>query len=1561
MEQSVNTFTKLVTDSHPLNTQRDIMTDAINCTTTTNGQNQMILQNFRGTDLQTLVKPDYRIVGVGVLNDIAYILSGKFDINGNFVRGEIGSFPSPDWQNLNLSNPDPDVFRPLIDQYSPLKNFNDYNIDINVLNDDSNYVQDFNTWKLNFRPDRLIEVEIQQSYDDSVNIIFTDNFNVPRLVNSRFKVSKDGKNAAIADRRQSKDTNTYSNFNFEATRLLKQSDKIVNLNFDGIIPGGSFKGGSSRFYFRYTDSDGNLTDIIEESRLVTFSYDGYGASDNENTGKAVKFTLSNLDRKFSGIRVYYSFASGETDTTTNVRELTNIYDIIDDSIEIIIFGDEDYLLLDRNLLNLDYSLIGTVKTLAQNNDQLLLGNITTKFESFDTLKEISQKLFVEEFDSMMEIEFQNSGYRDPNNVYHNLGYWAGETYEIGIVYILKGGKGLSPVCPIRGIDNFNGSSVYSVNPIFDANGFIGPLSSDTENRLGVYRTKKQRNLLTGPFNTDTMVRKFRVNISQVKFDPYIQANTDGFFFVRKPRKKDCIIQGYLCNTSQEPVKQRIKSSTFYTYNNNDNWKDYQEHLTDVRDGIGTFGPRQTREIQTKILPCPGRITEATIRGGMDLGNTFQPTFYGLPLSIQGIVSPDPQMVNQSLPSDYDMYYSFYSADAIVNAPLFASIFNNSDKGMMITDNVITAFQDNLNGSTVINTPGGFIVTNPSALQIQRLQLRSIISNPDYLNPAANGSSRVNNFVYVGMNQDAFSDKQFSSISDRNIYYMGYKQKDLVAPFKDLKHVSGDKILNTGATYSPNNLQLAKFLAVVNTNFSDYIGVTMNVYEDRIINMLQNDSNSVFNYKLYDNNTYGLSGDDIMDYDWAIQHRGIRLGVLTNIYENPNGAINSTNWKLKYSNTASDETYFAITKRFNWSEVISNIVEIADGDCFINYIYKRIMYGLGIPGLPTATNPETYQEFNRDTGLFPKGFLLPIVTENNYNASLRTLETKDLVEEAIYNKPRDFYPIETDLKKLRASRQLESAGYNHGYNFTKSDRLYFSINDRAPIINTNFSNRIMVSEVDVPGDFANGYTNFRGLNFRDYNKQLREITKLITHNDIVYCIFESGIGIVPLNQRTLMSEENGGVFVDNAQLLNSVMEIISTEYGSDQQFSVIKTDQCVYGCDLRKNTVWQISGRQFKIISDFAIQTTLREFKDRVLSNNFIPFVKANYDREKNDVIFSYYNINKEGFSTDYFETEFNFQNTEEIENEFDRGRGLLREREPNRPDGPINIFGNIQILEQTENSIGSLLFNETVGSWITKLSWSPLFMFNLENQLYSNNATANDNRIWKHNSVDVPTCYIYGEQHKFIFEFILVDNSTAQKMLNNLVVISNRVFPNRINFELLEDDYDFNNLLNSNNSSIQLLKQRYEYKPSVGWNVFTTTFPPTNAAYFTLESDNGLNEPISREEAERLVGGYIEFNGIIYIIGSVYENNGVFYNEILNQNGNNIIGVMPLGWTFDRVQFGIIQQNMDYVEDHLYIEVNNEDNKSRVRDKAIKIKFVYEGYDYVTIQAIVSKFLYSFN
>jgi len=1866
-EQSVNQFTELNTDSHPINTKPNVMTDAINAALTTKGKNQLILQNMNGNEHVTQLTEGFQPLGVEVFKGISYIVSGRFDSNGNFIEGEIGSFPSPDWDNLVNNGIDASYYLPMKDKYAPLKNFstipNNSPVIPHPLDDDVNYNEPFRTPELNFLSDRLIEVEIQPSYDDSVNIIFTDDYNPVRLINSRFKVSEDGKNAAIADRRQDKDTNTYAEARFGATKLLRQSDTIVDLTYNGLSYGGAIKGGGYRFYFKYTDSDGGLTDIIEESRLISMGYDDHGATDQEDTGKTISFTLNNLDQKFSGIKVYYSHAVGETDTTTTIYEIQDIYDLpaTGGSMNITVYGTEVTDVISYATLNIDYSSIDTVKTIAQHDDRLVLGNITNTTDNFDIFSDAAQGLHIEEITKDITIKEKGEGYADPSNVYYNLGYWSGETYEVGIIFILNNGRGLTPALPIRGGDNYDGTFSYTgTSPITSADGFVGNTS---ENRLGVYRTHKRKVLLKGAAYDTTEVKGLRVNVQSLINNSIIQSETDGFFFVRKERKNDALVQGYMCNTAEIPT---LLSPTTPTY----------KSVQDCRWGIGKdrYGSNNhgqpAFEDNVKVMPSPGRIWENIIMyqdTPIVTNNNVPGIKRGDPLSMQGIVWPDPTYYSHNGKA-VPMSYAFYTPDALVNKPYMSSIFNGSNKGLAINGvngNTVIGRQDVVENLQVTTTPGGgtgypiqwqgeFPIpsnqtinshicttgtattgnltcgTNPPAngdltilgpwgggfetapnsnitlnldaefrsldgawsigpvthtyvdllnishtrtetgflkidLQIdssgnyvpgsgtvggyaldatystgtsawtafrylevfdsspkkpsvygnqfaqspqhdreigvvnsavfsvplntmsvgqtgtftiqvklpiyryykyygnsegntptlaytetvevtgtytltgmqntinnnlhtvsstdntpiQDIRIENIVFDPTPLDDLDTGESiKVN---YIPDNQDSFSNGQFASKSDRNLFYTARDAQD-------------NNLIDQPYSSNPNSEQA---LSGVNTGiiwaadqirFADYIGVKISKIEQNdkadiyLANELRNDDQSVRNYLAFQQNGYGLAGTDIADWTYKVQHEGFRLGVVSNIYSSPIGPQTQTDWKNKYNNSGVVEPYYAISKRYSWEDVINNAdIDIYDGDCFINYAYKRLNYSLGIEGTPSATDPTLYA-YLLQPGLYDRGTVFPIVCESNYNTSMRTFEFFSPEEKVLYGKNRTYFPIDT-IEDIRGSRQNESAGYNHGYHYAFSDRNYTALNDRSPVLNINYGNRVMVSESAVAGNFKNGYTDFSGLNFRDYNKQLGEITKLVAHNNHLFCIFEKGTGVVPMNQRTMVGGEGDGVFIDDAKILAQKMKIISTEYGSDQQFSIIKTDEYIYGCDLNKTKIWRIvsQGEQhsMELISDFAVQVILNEYKDRLDNNRLPSFVKANYDRERNNVIFSFLNQLDGKYTTDLYQMVAVPPNDPDpigdvpvevgdvggdtpvdppVDDEFtdidlsgpvnaadfaayetakktkaasdtpvtDASAGTatddavdgLDTLSPNSkgevilPGGYTTIPGyneQLQIYEPVlveTNKLGSLYFNETISKWVSRLSWNPLFTFNISNDLYSFNAVDNMDKVWEHFSPNVPYCHFYGNQDKFEFEFVLVDNSSAQKILNNLHFICNRTFPGRITYKI-DSDVDYETFAVTDGSYTQLMKQRHEY---ISWT----------ATQFMNGGNLLIDFGISAEEAERIVGSHFVHNNIFYIIGNAITLNGVNYVGITDEFGAPVTAPLT-GLNINRLEFGIIKQNMEYREDHLYVEVGKGTDKSRVRDKAIKIRIVYEGNDYVTIQSIISKFVYSFN
>jgi len=75
--------------------------------------------------------------------------------------------------------------------------------------------------------------------------------------------------------------------------------------------------GNYHFYIKLSDADGNETDFVAESGLVSV-FIGFGNADslttgvkNESSHKGVDFILSNIDPSYDYLCVYYSRSTAE--------------------------------------------------------------------------------------------------------------------------------------------------------------------------------------------------------------------------------------------------------------------------------------------------------------------------------------------------------------------------------------------------------------------------------------------------------------------------------------------------------------------------------------------------------------------------------------------------------------------------------------------------------------------------------------------------------------------------------------------------------------------------------------------------------------------------------------------------------------------------------------------------------------------------------------------------------------------------------------------------------------------------------------------------------------------------------------------------------------------------------------------------------------------------------------------------------------------------------------------------------------------------------------------------
>lgn len=326
---------------------------------------------------------------------------------------------------------------------------------------------DFETNELTFDLNHPIDIVPQYSYDGSVNLILNDGKNQPRLINSRF--SPVGRNKyQIVDRKGDNDTNIYDQgdqFDVDIS-LYKRTTTIAKLQFTGINYSGNLPIGNYHFYFKYEDADGNQTDYIAESGLVSIfignePYNIHSGFRDQNSYKGCTFLLTNLDPSYQYIAVYYTRDTSDINqnSTTRACKIEQKYLINNANMcNVLITGYENVTEVTLEEINPNYQVVQDAYTQDTCQNMLFLANVHKTDIPYLELQDISLRFVpfvnLKSYDITQKIDkdynpVDTQNYYNPQFIYNYTGYWPGEIYRYGIVYILADNT-LSPVFNIRG-------------------------------------------------------------------------------------------------------------------------------------------------------------------------------------------------------------------------------------------------------------------------------------------------------------------------------------------------------------------------------------------------------------------------------------------------------------------------------------------------------------------------------------------------------------------------------------------------------------------------------------------------------------------------------------------------------------------------------------------------------------------------------------------------------------------------------------------------------------------------------------------------------------------------------------------------------------------------------------------------------------------------------------------------------------------------------------------------------------------------------------------------------
>ena len=461
---------------------------------------------------------------------------------------------------------------------------------------DENQLTDFDTDELNFDINHPVDILPQYSYDGSTNLIINDGKNPPRLINSRFSPLGKGK-YQIVDRKGDNDTNIYDQGSqFESdTSLYKTYVGIPKLEFINVYQNGNLPVGNYHFYFRYVDADGNETDFVAESGMVSvFKGSQHGSIHSgfrdENSYKSIRFILSNVDPAYQYVNVYYTRSTSDIDQNAVVTAYKiNQKFLVNNSLicQIYITGSEDSSEVTLDEINTKYQIAQNVQTQASCQNMLFFGNVTNQIIDYKEFADLSLR-FMARPDKTKEYspvphDYNNTiegTYSDPKFIYNYTGYQNHEIYRFGIVYLMSNGT-LSPVFNIRGMFFTNYDQSYSKFNIYNTvnetstrnyitynedTGIIyksannnqdesQETSESLENVFGVVRIESG---LNSEINNVIGIR-IEIDDKETLFQEFKKYQIKGYFFVRQKR-----IPLRLCQALTVGIDRESNTPLLYT-------------------------------------------------------------------------------------------------------------------------------------------------------------------------------------------------------------------------------------------------------------------------------------------------------------------------------------------------------------------------------------------------------------------------------------------------------------------------------------------------------------------------------------------------------------------------------------------------------------------------------------------------------------------------------------------------------------------------------------------------------------------------------------------------------------------------------------------------------------------------------------------------------------------------------------------------------------------------------------------------------------------------------------
>lgn len=1148
--------------------------------------------------------------------------------------------------------------------YSPLQN----------LTNEDEQIGQFTTVKLNFDLEHPVDIIPQDSYDGSVNLIMNDGKNPPRLINSRFSI-QDQNTFLIPDHTGFKDTNIYSTNTFDVdTRLKMVPIKIPNVVYNGLLESsGNMKCGTYNFFFKFADSDGNESEVVAESGMVQCHIGSINSPnsirmgmEDENTGKAIHFTLTNIDAGCDYVHVLFSrMSSGVGQGVIPVYQKV-IYDFpvtSDGTCDIKITGSETIIGSTLAECTTNYADLDSVKTQTTASGLLIFGNTSTTYHDWDAIQQFTWKIIpyakqLQEgglptisnaYGSIQDIHQQDfsQGYYNTKNTYYHVGYWPEEIYRFGIVYIFEDNS-LSPVIALQGVDlskldnlSQEGTSLTEYEKAFfmeknrnyypylysPSDGFFN--AKFLTNSKGVirfpkknpYRELDNQIILTPMYLSLDFSKIGYEQDGQESFEQVFKKHKiKGYFVVRQKRVPTILGQGVMIG-----LTDKEHGALPFMQDENHQWR-YQSFLNSDR----LLG----QEAEDRRISNTGQFTiNAMLMPDAELGEAVY----------NDLFPSEEYSVHTQGTLDFE-----YHQDIKTFVSKSFSDFNQDIHISKIT-NVPAGSQTLTDGELYFSSYAGNAHEPYKTADIEKIWDKT---KPQHLTESTT-LLRGEWGSYVGVGNPV-------NDPDNNPYSFG-------------------QVVNIKAkNFSEDQLELFFTKAMNNSEY--YHPITHRTEIKETEDCFRGDCFvSLYTHRLFKNfidPELPTNHKIVNPICWA-QNYGVRCTCIQDAKTHSNMTNDNEGWYID-DNGADLTGIVPLVLSLLTGNIFTLTASIVDlvkvntkapreykgQDTYANEIvvaFEEYTKGQGLQikdedGQPVSgadflsSSEERYKKLKK---LNPKeqeqqgGFNLKALfkSEDNWelrgisqinradvnavglgqwatfpicssrNLCMRDVDFSQATEQAALQSKRSFYPLK---EKDVCNPQADSTVINAATGYSIPTRPYALLPD-SPYFKQEYFTRVYNSNIDNAKTVTNEWKNIGETSYQDYEKKYGSITKIVSCFNNVFVVFKHGIGLIKVD---ITAESPSNYLFPQLQILSDV-------YGSMWKDSVVSTNYGVFGVDSVAKVIWHASGEGVTPLSDATVGKFL---VDNIDMSEFeqTPYIghiniKTHFNAFKRDLIFTYYN------------------------------------------------------------------------------------------------------------------------------------------------------------------------------------------------------------------------------------------------------------------------------------------------------------------------------------------------